>query len=207
MIKLYGYPKTRSTRVVWTMEEIGVEYEYVKTSPLREARRSSYLELNPGAKVPTLVDGELVLSESAAICTYLADKYPDAGLVPKPRTAERALYDKWCFFVMTELEQPLWTIFKHQFILPKKWRVSDIIDTALWEFSEVAKVLNIGLGDNEFIVGGHFSVADILVAQTLKFATAINVSIEHESLNAYAKRMLSRSALARAIECEGLSQK
>jgi len=207
MIKLYGYPKTRSTRVVWTMEEIGVEYEYVKTSPLRGARRSSYLKLNPGAKVPTLVDGDLVLSESAAICTYLADKYPDAGLVPKPRTVERALYDKWCFFVMTELEQPLWTIFKHQFILPKKWRVSDIIDTALWEFSEAVKVLNIGLGDNEFIVGGHFSVADILVAQTLNFATAINVSIEPEPLKVYAKRMLSRSALARAIEREEQSKK
>ena len=176
MLGVFGHPDTRSARVVWALEEIG--------------------------KVPTLIDGDFVLTESAAICTYLGEKFPASHLVPKAETPERARYNQWCFFVIGELEQPLWTIAKHRFALPEKRRVPAVIDTAIWEFSVAAKVLNSGLGDKDFSVGDHFTAADILIAQTLGWARAFAVPLDHERLTAYADRMLSRPALARARERE-----
>lgn len=113
MIKVYGFPKTRSLRILWTLEEIGADYGLVKVDLFKgEAEEPAFLQLNPAGKVPVLVDDDLVLSESGAICTYLADKYPETGLAPEPRTGQRAIYDQMCFFALTELEQPLWTMAK-----------------------------------------------------------------------------------------------
>lgn len=199
MLRLYGFPNTRATRAVWTLEEAGADYEYVKVDLFAgEARKPPYIQLNPGGKVPTLTDGDFVLTESAAICTYIAEKYPVAGLVPAAGTPERAKYDQWCFFVIGELEQPLWTIGKHRFALPEKWRVPAVIETALWEFSVTAKVLEEGLGDREFILGDRFSAADILIAHTLAWAKAFQVPLGFERLEAYAGRLLARPARARA---------
>jgi len=203
MIKIFGAPTTRSSRVLWALEEIGTDYDYVKVDLMRgEGRKPPYIDLNFGGKVPTLVEGDLVLSESAAICTYLGDRFPESGLVPAVGTAERALYNKWCFFVIGELEQPLWTMAKHRFALPEKRRVPAVMDTALWEFSVAAKVLQVGLEEREFLVGGRFTAADILVAHTLSWAQAFKVSLEPENLQTYAQRMLERPALARARERE-----
>jgi glutathione S-transferase len=203
MLKVFGHPNTRSARVVWALEEIGVDYEYIKVDLLKgEGRKPAYLDLNPGGKVPTLIDGDFVLTESAAICTYLGEKFPASHLVPKAGTPEHARYNQWCFFVIGELEQPLWTMAKHRFALPEKRRVPAVIDTAIWEFSVAAKVLNSGLGDKDFSVGDHFTAADILIAQTLGWARAFAVPLDYERLTAYADRMLSRPALARARERE-----
>ncbi|NJN46439.1 MAG: glutathione S-transferase family protein [Candidatus Competibacteraceae bacterium] len=203
MIEVFGFPNTRASRVLWALEEIGTDYDYVKVDLMRgEGRKPPYIGLNPGGKVPTLVEGDLVLSESAAICTYLGDRFPDSGLVPAVGTAERAIYNKWCFFVIGELEQPLWTIAKHRFALPEKRRVPAIMDTALWEFEVAAKVLHTGLGEREYLVGEGFTVADILVAHTLSWAQAFNVPLDPENLQTYAQRMLGRPALARVRERE-----
>jgi len=117
-------------------------------------------------------------------------------------TQERALYNKWCFFVIGELEQPLWTMAKHRFALPEERRVPAMIDTALWEFGVAANVLHAGLEEREFLVGERFTAADILTAHTLGWAQAFNVPLGHERLQGYAQRMLERPALARARERE-----
>lgn len=200
---LYSCPQTRGTRVTWMLEEVGAEYAYVKVDLMSGAGwRAPFVELNPGGKVPVLVDGGLVLTESAAICTYLGDRFPDAGLVPEPRTARRAQYDSWCFFVLSELEQPLWTAAKHSFALPEKHRVPAVIDTARWEFSVAAKVLARGLGESPYILGDAFTAADILIAHTLSWARHVDFDSGSESLTAYADRVLGRPALARARERE-----
>src|SRR5262245_34371738 len=183
-MKVFGYPATRSARVVWTLEEAKAAYEYVHVNLLTgEARQATYLGINPGGKVPALSDGELTLTESGAICMYIADKYPAAKLAPLPATRERALFHRWCLFALTELEQPLWTLSKHVFVLPEKYRVPAILDTARYEFVRAAGVLAKGLGDREFIVGDTFSVADILLANTLNWARTRKVAIEPPSLN------------------------
>ena len=199
MLTIFGCPNTRSARAVWALEEAGVDYEYIKVDLLKgEGRRPPYIDLNPGGKVPALRDGDFVLTESGAICTYIGDKFPASGLAPPVNTQDRARYHQWCFFVIGELEQPLWTMAKHRFALPEKRRVPAVIDTAVWEFGVAAKVLDAGLGDKEFIVGDHFTAVDIMLAQTLAWARAFEAPLGHDRLEAYADRLLSRPAVARA---------
>jgi glutathione S-transferase len=199
MMKIYGCPNTRSTRVVWALEEAGAEYQYVKIDLMKgQGRRQPYIGINPAGKVPALVDGDLLLTESAAICSYIGDRYPDSGLTPRPYTPERALYNQWCCFVIGELEQPLWTIAKHRFAIPEKWRVPAVMDTALWEFSVAAKVLSTRLAGREYALGGGFTAADILIGHTLSWARAFETPLGSMELEAYADRVLSRPALARS---------
>ena len=198
MLQVYGCPNTRSTRVVWALEEAGAEYDYHKVDLLAGAgRQPSYLALNPGGKVPALVDGELVLTESAAICNYIGDRFPASGLTPVAGSRDRTSYDRWCFFVLSELEQPLWTIAKHRFALPEKRRVPATIETAEWEFGVAAKLLALGLGERDFLVGDCFTAADLLAAHTLAWARAFQLPLGHAALDAYADRLLARPALAR----------
>jgi len=202
-VKIYAFPKTRATRAVWAAEEVGAEYDYVKVDLLQgEARRVPYIELNPGGKVPALEDGSLFLSESAAIVNYLGEKYPQTGLVPAPGSSARAHYDHWCFFVIGELEQPLWTMAKHKFAIPEKWRIPAIMDTAVWEFSVAANVLAKGLGQQEFILGDRFTGADILIAHTLRWARNFDVPVGHDALEKYADRLLTRPAFERTLARE-----
>jgi len=203
MLKLYGAPNSRATRVVWMLEELGLDYAYAYVDLMKgAARRPEYLALNPGGKVPALVDGELILTESAAILTYLGEQHPAAGLVPSAGTPARAHYYQWCFFVLSELEQPLWTMAKHRFALPEAQRVPAMLDTAQWEFAKVTKVLAQGLGEQPFILGEQFSAADILVAHTLSWSRAMKIPPDDPRLVDYAERLLARPALARAKERE-----
>lgn len=203
MLQVYGCPKTRSNRVVWALEEVGAAYDYHKIDLFAgEGRKPAYLALNPGGKVPALVDGDLILTESAAICTYIGDRFPASGLTPLVGSPERAQYNQWCFFVMSELEQPLWTIAKHRFALPEKRRVPAVIETAQWEWGVAAQVLATGLREREFLVGGQFTAADILTARTLAWARTFDMPCGHAPLDAYADRLLARPALARALARE-----
>ena len=203
MLTVYGCANTRSSRVLWALEEAGAEYEYVAVDLRAGAGwKPEYLALNPGGKVPTLVDGELVLTESAAICTYIGDRFPASRLTPPVGSPERAHYDQWCYFVLSELEQPLWTMAKHLFALPERRRVPAVLDTARWEFAMAAKVLAAGLGQREFIVGDHFTAADILIGHTLTWALAFELPLEQGHLKTYVERLLARPAWARVHERE-----
>lgn len=203
MLKLYGMPKTRSTRITWALEEVGAEYQFIPVNLARgEGQSPEFLALNPSGKVPVLVDGDLVLTESAAICTYLGDKFPETGLVPRPGTAERAKYDQWSFFVLAELEQPLWTIAKHKFALPEERRVPEIKETGAWEFQKAAAVLANGLEGKEYLVGDRFTMVDILAAHTLAWARGARILHKIDMLDEYMQRQLSRPAFLAAAETE-----
>lgn len=203
MIKLYTCPGTRGMRATWALEEVGADYQLELVDlGSGAARKPPYIGINPGGKVPTLVDGEMVLTESAAICTYLGDRFPAAGLVPEPGSDARAHYLRWCFFVIGELEQPLWTLAKHRFALPEKYQVPAVTDTAKWEFSVAARVLAAGLGDREYLVGERFTAADVLAGHTLAWARRAKLPLADERLEAYADRVLGRRALVRARERE-----
>ncbi len=208
MLTVYGCANTRSSRVLWALEEAGAEYEYVAVDLRAGAGwKPEYLALNPGGKVPTLVDSEMVLTESAAICTYIGDRFPVSRLTPPASSPERAHYDQWCYFVLSELEQPLWTLAKHTFALPERRRVPAVLDTARWEFAVAAKALATGLGRREFIVGDHFTAADILVAHTLAWALAFELPLEHDYLKTYAERLLARPTWVRVQEREQAEQR
>ena len=114
--------------------------------------------------------------------------------------SERATHDQWSYFALTELEQPLWTQGKHRFAIPAEYRVKEIFPTTVWEFSKALALFSEGLGDNEFILGSKFQVADILLAHTLDWAMAFKNDLEYDNLKNYATRLTSRPAFARSIE-------
>jgi glutathione S-transferase len=112
-MKLYGFPPTRTIRPLWVLRELEVDFGYVQVDPRRgEHRLPEFLEKNPAGKVPVLVDGDFVLTESVAIVLYLAEKYPQRGLLPGALQARADVY-RWLFFTVTELEQPIWRIARH----------------------------------------------------------------------------------------------
>jgi glutathione S-transferase len=198
VLTLYGCLKTRSDRVLWALEEKGLPYDFEQIDLFKgEGRSPAFLALNPAGKIPLLKDGDLILTESLAICNYIADRPEDAVLAPLFGSKERTIYDQWCSFVISELEQPLWTISKHKFALPAEWRVPAVIDTARKEFAVAAQLLAQGLGDHEFIVGDKFSVADILIGHTLAWARAFEVLTLQPVVDAYADRLFARPAYVR----------
>lgn len=203
MIKLYGFPRSRSDRVLWMLEELGIPYEFHKVDLMTgEGRQPSHLQRNPGGKVPVIDDDGFVLTESAAILAYLGEKFPEKGLVPVSDLQARARYLEWSLFVLTELEQPLWTIGKHTFVFPEQKRVPAILDVARWEFASALKVLDTKLGEREFALGDRFSAIDILIGHTLRWAHAFKVPNDIPRLQAYRERICGRPALARAVARE-----
>ena len=210
MIRVYGYPQTRSRRITWMLEELQQDYEFKLVDFKKgESRSPEYLAINPAGKVPALLDGELLLTESAAILTYLGDKFPEKGLVPAAGTRQRGLFNQWSYFALAELEQPLWTMGKHRFALPEERRVPAILDTAAWEFQRALALLEQGLGERPYILGEQMSGADILLAHTLIWALNFKQPVAADNLQHYVERLRSREALARAIarEAAGLPTK
>ena len=106
-MRLYYVPRTRAGRPRWVLEELGIPYELVRLDPARgETRSPEHLSRQPLGHVPALEDEGGLLFESAAICLYLAEKYPEKGLVPPPGSRGRGLTYQWLFYAMTELEPP-----------------------------------------------------------------------------------------------------
>src|SRR5712691_10913375 len=113
MMKLYYSPQSRAVRPRWMLEEIGEPYELARLQLGTDNKKPEYLKINPNGAVPTLVDGDLVLFESAAICQYLADRHPEKRLAPPAGGPARGLYYQWIHYAMSALEPPLVTIFLH----------------------------------------------------------------------------------------------
>lgn len=208
MITVYGYPQTRTTRVTWMLEELGLEYQFKLVDLMKgEGRSESYLAINPAGKVPALSDDDLILTESAAMLSYLGDKYGSSPLIPTPGSAERGTHDQWLCFAIAELEQPLWTIGKHKFALPKERRVAEIFETAAWEFQKAVALLSAGLGNKDYILGSQFSPADILIGHTLFWGLSFKQPVEQENLKAYINRLLDRPARKAAVKKESQTTK
>lgn len=195
MYILYTAPRTRGTRVTWTLEELGIDYQLRIHAPSDPEIR----KLNPLAKLPVLVDAELVLTESAAICTYLADRHRQPRLSPDFGTTERALFDSWNFYTLTDLEAPLWNYSRNHHLYPEKVRVPEILPACRHEFARSIKALRTGLGERPFLLGDDFSVADILCGHTLAWARSEDFEIPEGSVRDYADRVLGRPALKRAV--------
>lgn len=191
MIKLYGTPPTRAIRVIWLLNELGLEYEMAEVEILGDALDPNFLALNPAAKVPVLVDGGLVLTESAAIQLYLAEKFPEAGFIPDA-IEDRAEMYRWIFFLMTEIEQPLWRIARHKYIYPEDKRLPQDVELAQQECVAMVAVLEQHMKDRDFIVGDRLGVADFNAAYTLDWANEEKLLDNAPRLRAYLKSMYAR---------------
>lgn len=192
MMKLYGLGPTRSLRARWALQELDAEFEFVPVNILAgENRHPDFLRLNPTGKLPVLVDGDLVLTESAAIVMYLAEKYGAKGLMPAD-LSERAQAYRWSMFAVTELEQPLWRIARHSFVYPEDKRLPQDITLAKEEFVSMAAILDRHLDGREFIVGNTISIADCVTAYVLDWGNENGLIDNFPNLKAYLERMYAR---------------
>jgi len=204
MLKLYGFQQSRSFRALWALEESGLEYEYVQVrlraaaEAADSAKNPAYLALNSQGKVPTLVDGDLVLSESVAILYYIARSAPESGLLPNASMDVYARIDELACFVLAELEQPLWNKGKHWFALPKGQRIPQMFETAKFEFAKALQALDHLLGDGEYAVGKAFTLADILLAQTFDWAMRFEFELPQKHID-LRERHYRRPACQRAL--------
>lgn len=191
-MKLYEFAPTRSIRARWTLQELGVEFEAVTVNLIAgDHRRPEFLALNPAGKVPVLVDGDLVLTESIAISVYLADKYPEKRLMPADLRA-RAAVMRWLLFTTTELEQSLWRMTKHTRIYPEDKRLPGEVELAREDFTAMARVLDQHLVDREFVAGDAVTVADLVLAYTLDWAQLGGLLEGLPRLEGYMLRMYDR---------------
>lgn len=203
MIKLYGSGKSRSFRALWALEEAGLDYDYVsvKFGSTEENGTASeaYKKLNLEGKVPTLMNDDLVLIESGAIVNYIAALSANTQLMPTDDTKSRAKYDEANYYILTELEQGLWTNGKHRFALPEEHRVAEALSTATFEFNKAVTTLNHWFDGNGYILGEQFTMSDVLLAHTLFWAESFEFDVP-KNLLAYKNRMFEREACKRALK-------
>jgi len=198
-MKLYGYRNGRTLRALWALEEVGATYEYVEVDVMHgQGREPWFLKINPAGKVPVLDYDGTIITESAAVCMHVAEKYPEYRLLPPPGTKERTECYRWTSFILTELDASLWTIAKHRFGLPAERRVPAVIETASWEFRTAVKILASGLADRPYLVSTSLTVADILAGHILLWAKSARLSLGSDALESYLENLLARDALMRA---------
>lgn len=193
MYQAVGSPGSRVSRVLWMLEELDEPYEFVAV----ELHSPEMCALNPSGKAPALVDGDVVVTDSAAICVYLADKHAEKGMGAAPGCAGRAAMDSWMHYAQSEFEAPLWNKLRHRFLLPTELRV-DVGPAAAHDFSNEVRTLERRLGDKDYALGDRFSAVDVVLGDMGAWARAGRFRIESDKVNAYFDRVLSRPARARA---------
>lgn len=202
MIKLYeaSMPGTRSARCRWTLEELEVPFDSITVDLSRgEHREAPFLKINPYGRVPVLADGSLILSESVAICTYLADKFIDQSLIPRPGTKSRGRHDQWLLFAATELDPPLWQIRRHTALYPQSERSDAEVERSRRLFLSAAELLERELNGRCWILADRFTVADIVITHTLNWGAAYGLLHDFEALQAYLKVNRSRPHCPREL--------
>jgi glutathione S-transferase len=164
MLKLYGQAKSRASRSLWMLEEIGVGYEYIPIRPYTESREAEYLRINPNGHIPTLDDHGFVLWESLAINLYLGEQYGRHPLWPS-QVRDRARVYQWSFWAANEIETRLVSIARG---LARKSADAAAVAAGIEQLAGALGVLEGQLGARAYLLGEEFSVADVNLASTLR---------------------------------------
>jgi glutathione S-transferase len=198
-MKLYEFAPTRSIRARWTLQELELDFDAVTVNLAKgEHLKPEFMAINPAAKLPVLVDGEIVLTESAAIVLYLAEKHPQKRLMPTD-VRGRAELNRWLLFTVTELEQPLWRISKHTNLYPEADRIPAAVTLARRDFTQIIGVLDTRLRERPYVLGEHVSVGDFVLAYTLDWANELKLLDDRPTLRSYMERMYARPKAAMRI--------
>jgi glutathione S-transferase len=197
MIRLYHAPRTRSIRVLWLLEELGLPYELES----REYRPSPtpFAQQTPFGKLPVLEDGDTVMFESGAIVEYLLEKYGNGRLGPRTGDPGRGTFLQWVHFAEATLMPPLIDIFRNTLLKPEAERIPAVVTEARTRAAATFKVLEQALQDRDYLLGAEFSAADIMMAYGLMMAEHFGVLGDSPRLQAYLRRLSGRPALQRAL--------
>lgn len=193
MYKVIGTTKSRTARVLWMLEELEQPYERIRAMP----RSEDVVAINPGGKIPVLIDNGTPITDSTAIIQYLADKH--GALTYPAGTLDRARQDSLTQFLLDEFDAALWMAARHSFILPEELRHSAIKDSLKWEFERSQKVLVDRMGAGPFLMGEVMTVPDIICAHCGNWAMGAAFPISQPAYADYLIRMRARPAFKRAM--------
>ncbi|MFY1830696.1 glutathione S-transferase family protein [Myxococcus fulvus] len=182
-MKLYFAPRTRAVRARWLLEELGAPYELAR------------LDLSREDATPSLVDGDVTLRDSLAICLHLADRFPERHLAPAPGSPERGAYYHWMVFAETQLDSAVMALLPQAtahlqdgLATQPRARLTGVLDT-----------LREGLCGRRFLVGERFSAADVVTASLLHLAHSLKLLDGHPHLVDYTSSHTRRPAVRRAV--------
>jgi glutathione S-transferase len=193
MYKVIGTRASRAFRVLWLLEELALPYEHIPATPGSDDIRT----LNPSGKIPALIDGDTVLTDSVAIMTYLTDKH--GRLTNPPGSHERARQDAMTQRILDEFDTLLWMAARHTFILPKEHRVAEIKPSLMWEYERNLTRLS-KAHTGPFMIGDTLTIPDIMLTHCLRWAAIFGFPAPDENLLAYQARMQARPAFQKTVE-------
>jgi glutathione S-transferase len=200
MITFHHSPRSRSTRLVWLCEELGLPYE-ARPIEFERRRTPDYLALHPLGQIPVMQDGDITLIESGAIVQYVLERHGDGRLAPRPGSdwRARAEYLQWFEYGEATLAKHLGDIVRHRFVLPEAERIPAVIDQARRRFAEAAEVVDRALAGRDFICGAELTGADIMIAYAPALAKITGeLPKTLTNLSAYLRRLRERPAYAKA---------
>ncbi len=191
MITLYHHPFSRAAGTLWALEEIGEPYELKFVDILKGAQKApEVVALNPMGKLPILTDGDAVVTEAAAICLYLADRYAPGRLSPKLDDPKRATYLRWSLFAPSVIEPGALAKLS-------KWEFKP--GQAGWgDFDSMVKAIDLAVGAGPFVLGDTFSIADVILGGTLRYMVQFKMLEASGVVGGYLDRLNTRPALQRA---------
>ena len=185
-MKLYYNPRSRAAIAKWMLDECDADYEIVNIDlEKREHKAPAFLKINPAGKLPALVDGDSRVFETAAICLYLGDRFPDANLAPRIGAPERGRYLSLAVYSTSQLEPAMGDMLMGTETLPQRgWT----------DFETVEDVIEGELGDGAYLFGNWFTAADVMIGSMFIWKRMWGAPPGRPRLEDYVDRLLERSA-------------
>jgi glutathione S-transferase len=192
--KVIGAVRSRTMRVLWMLEEIGVPYEHVAAAP----RSEEVTRFNPAGKVPVLIADGVPITDSVAIMTFLGDRHD--ALTHKPGTLDRARQDSLTQAIVDEFDATLWMAARHSFVLPEDMRIPEIKDSLRWEFERAQDSFFPRMAeDGPYLMGAELTIPDILLAHCMNWAINAKFPVT-EPFRAHTRRMREPALLRTRVK-------
>lgn len=194
MLTLYHAPQSRSSRIIWLLEELGAGYEIREVGIVRGPDQTGSPDPanpHPAKQVPALRDGDVLITESVAIALYLIERFPDAGLAPPAGHPDRGPFLSWLVWYAAEMEPALFYVHAGELDMPYKSKA----------LANVQRRILDALAAGPYLTGERFSAVDIFVASALQFMR--QMLPDDPRVDAYVERVTTRPALARAEAKDG----
>ncbi|MDH3619779.1 MAG: glutathione S-transferase [Gammaproteobacteria bacterium] len=193
-MKLFWAPQTRAQRAIWMLEEAGIDYEMERIDIAGPDRADSaeFRAASPMGKVPAIIDGDVCMSESAAICIYVADRYSGGALAPAFDDAQRGKYLYWTMYTPAVIEPAMSEKFNK--VETNRYR------NGWGDFDLMIETWDRELDNRDWILGDHFTAADVMLGTSAIFLRLFEMLPETRNLSDYADRCLARPANQRALE-------
>lgn len=198
MITLYHAPGTRSLRVLWLLEELGLPYRLARvdfTVPV-----TPFSQRSPFGKLPAIDDDGVTMCESGAIVEYVLERYGGGRLAPAPGTAERAAFLQWVHFSEATAMPPFGDMVRHTVFKPEAERIPAVVADARLRAATALRVVEQALAERDYLLGDEFSAADVMMGYTLLSARWHGLlTADYPRLVQYMARLESRPAYQKSV--------